>query len=253
MMKSAPLCLALACLAAGPAIAQGETRPEVVAFSASVRVDVDAAGKPLKVEAPADLPEAIRNYVETRVATWQYQPANVAGVPQAATTYVSVNACAVPAGSGYRMGVDFDGNGPRRANDQRFVSPKYPIAAEIAGTQAEFTLILNLHENGSAAIDAFERSDIAGRGGRTDFRKELERWVKTIRFDLEQVAGRPVATQVRMPVSFKLNGASDVQQVRDELQVKARASRECQAAADDGASKPVAMAPAVTVIPTPAS
>lgn len=36
--------------------ADDASKPGVVAFNASVRVEVDASGKPVKVEAPADLP-----------------------------------------------------------------------------------------------------------------------------------------------------------------------------------------------------
>ena len=104
------------CLWWAPGVAADDKR--VVAFNASVRVEVDAAGKPVKVEAPADLPEAIRGYIEKRVASWQYQPAKVAGVARPAVTYVAVNACAVPVSEGFRLGLDFDGNGPRRVGDR---------------------------------------------------------------------------------------------------------------------------------------
>ena len=93
----------------------------VVAFPASVRVDVDASGRPVKVEAPADLPEPIRAFIEKRVATWHYSPAMVAGVPQAGTTYVRVGACAVPEGDQYRLAIDYKGNGPRFADGKPLV------------------------------------------------------------------------------------------------------------------------------------
>jgi hypothetical protein len=51
-----------------------EPAAKVVTFSASVRIDVDATGKLVKIEASGDVPEAIRNYIEKRVATWQYAP-----------------------------------------------------------------------------------------------------------------------------------------------------------------------------------
>ena len=45
---------------AATAAEQTASAPRVVAFNASVQVEVDAAGQPIKVAAPADLPEAIR-------------------------------------------------------------------------------------------------------------------------------------------------------------------------------------------------
>ena len=130
-MKNATLMpLAMLVMFAMPqALIAGETKPEVVAFNVGVLVKVDATGRPVKVEASQDVPKPIRDFVEKRVASWQYQPARIDGVPQSATTYVAVNACAVPVAEGYRLGLDFDGNGPRTANDQRLAPPKYPSLA----------------------------------------------------------------------------------------------------------------------------
>jgi hypothetical protein len=257
MMKIVSLSLAAVAVMAMPSRAgDAPTDPKVVAFSASVRVDVDAAGKPVKVEAPADLPEAIRGYIEKRVASWQYLPAKIEGVPQAATTYVEVNACAVPVADGYRLGLDFDGNGMRRAGDQRFKPPVYPAKAEINGIEAEIVLILDVRADGTARIKEVEKLEYSGRPvkeGRMAFRPELERWVKSIRFDPELVAGKPVTGKVRMPVTFSLRDGRDAKMLREELQAKSKVSRECQIAAGEDPSKPVAMSPVVTVTPAPAS
>jgi hypothetical protein len=243
---------AFALLAAMPAVAGDKAEAKVVAFNVSVRVEVDAAGKPVKVEAPADLPEAIRAFVEKRVATWQYIPAKVAGVPQPAVTYVGVGACAVPVAEGYRLGVDFNGNGPRTAADSRLVPPMYPPLAQRSGTEAEFVLILGVEADGHVVIDRIERADVSARRGASEFEPLLRRWVKTVRFDPELVAGKPVRGQVRMPVSFSLDGPGDRRALREELQAKAKASHECQIASGESDMKPVALQPAVTVIPQPA-
>lgn len=224
----------------------------VVAFNASVRVEVDATGKPIKVEAPADLPEAIRGFIEKRVASWQYQPGKIEGRPQASTTYVSVKACAVPVAEGYRLGLDFDGNGPRRAGDQRLDPPMYPRLAQRAGTEATFVLILQADADGRTELAAIEHADISGRAGAGEFEPLLRRWAKEVRFDLEQVAGKPVPTRVRMPVLFSMGQRQDRKALAAELQAKAMASRECQVASGGGGIKPVALEPAVTVIPRPA-
>jgi len=240
---------------AAPLFAGDAAAPKVVAFNASVRVEVDASGKPVKVEAPADLPEAIRGFVEKRVRSWQYQPAKIEGVAQPAVTYVSVNACAVPVAEGYRLGVDFNGNGPRTADDRRMNPPVYPALAMRAGTEAEFKVILSIDATGTASVEKIEHADIDGRGGASTFEPALRSWAKTVKLDLEQVSGKPVPTRVRVPVSFKLGGytRSERAALVDELQAKAIASRECQVAAGDAGLKPVALQqPAVTVTPTPA-
>ena len=99
MLRSILVAAALA--AAMPLHAGESAEKKVVAFNASVRVEVDAAGKPVKVEAPADLPEAIRGYIETRVASWQYQPAKADGAPASAVTYRrGLSEPAAPVGQG---------------------------------------------------------------------------------------------------------------------------------------------------------
>lgn len=253
-MRTTRAALLLGVLAAanGQAAEPAAAKADVVAFNASVLVEVDAAGKPVKVEAPADLPEAIRGYIEKRVESWQYQPGRLQGLPQASTTYVAVKACAVPIAEGYRLGMDFDGNGPRRAGDQRLDPPRYPALAQRAGTEATFVLILSTDAEGKAEIAAIESADIRGRAGAAEFEPLLRRWAKTVRFDLEQVAGKPVPTQVRVPVLFSLGLQQDREVLREELQAKAMASRECQMAAGESGIKPVALEPAVTVIPSPA-
>lgn len=244
--------MGMAMVAAMPSTAADDKR--VVAFNASVRVEVDADGKPMKVEAPADLPDAIRGYIEQRVASWQYQPAKVDGVPQAAVTYVSVNACAVPVDQGFRLGLDFDGNGVRVAGGAWLRPPEYPMAAIHGGTEASFDLVVDVQSDGRATLGKIDKAEVAGRSGAKEFEPLLRRWVKTLRFDPELVAGHPVNGQVRIPVDFILRDLGDRKALLDELEAKAKTSRECQmAATGDAVLKPVALQPSVTVVPIPAS
>ena len=246
------LMIALLVVASASATPAERDPGDVVKFSASVRVDVDAAGRPVHVQAPEYLPVAMRDIVETRVASWQYQPANKDGVPVAATTYVDVDACAVPIDGGYRLGVDFAGNGLRPAGARRLAPPTYPMVAFRRGTEAEFVLLLGIAADGHAEIDDIEEMEISGRAGGNTFEPELRRWAKTLRFDLEIVAGSPVPGRVRIPVRFARDGARDRVVTKEEWQARAKSSRECQLAAGARDLKPMALQPAVTVTPTPA-
>lgn len=241
-------------LAALPAMAADHPKPGVVAFNAAVRVDVDASGTPIAVEAARDLPQAIRSYIEKRVASWQYTPAKQGDVTVPATTYVQVAACAIPTPSGdaFSLAADFDGNGPRNAGDRRMQPPKYPPEAQRQGVEAEFLVVLDVAADGSARLGRIEQAEVSRQGRAGEFEQELRRWAKILRFDPEWVAGKPVPGQVRLPVSFDLPSNAEWQVMRDELQAKASASRECRMAQGGNSLRPVAVQPVVTVIPKPA-
>lgn len=248
-------------LAAAPVIGADEARPRVVAFNASVKVEVDATGRPVKVEAPAALPEAIRRSIEKRVATWQYQPAKQGGVAVPATTYVSVGACAIPtpAGNGFALGIDYKGNGPRLVSDaDRMTPPPYPHDALIAGISGVYRVSYAIQPDGSTRIE--DVVQLEGAGGRylKSFRKTLSQWAQGMRYDPEVVNGTPVATTMSFPVVFRLqDDTGSRSEWRDryqaELQARAISSKECMAASavPDGL-QPVARNSPVQVIPAPA-
>ena len=256
-MKTTRAALLLGVLAAtsGQAAEPAAAKPDVVAFNASVRVEVDAAGKPVKVEAPADLPEAIRGYIEKRVASWQYEPAKQDGVPAAAITFVRVGACAIPAAGGYRMGLDFKGNGPSLVNAGPWFMPppRYPKEMQRRGAEGTYEVTYAIQPDGSTKVAAIE--PIEGTGNRyvTSFRDALTDWIEGLRYQPEQVGGIAVATEMSFPVSFELrSGGGGSEAYRKELEARALASKECLAASSPGGPLPIATNSPVKVIPTPA-
>lgn len=253
-MKPSHVIPLLLALCACPLLHAASAATKPVAFRANVRVDVDASGKPVKVQAPADLPDAIRTYVEKQVATWQYEPAKQGGVAVPAMTYVQVAACAIPnaAGDAYTLAADFDGNGPRYANDQPLPPPAYPKMALRRGEEAKFRLVLAFDGDGKTRIETIEKVEVDRKVHSSEFELELRRWVGRLHFDTELVAGQPVAGRVRVPVSFAIDEHRDLSARRDEVMAGISASRECQMARGDGAIRPVALESVVKVTPVPA-
>lgn len=229
----------------------------VMRFRVSVRVDVDAAGKPTLVEVPEEFPASIRDLITRRVSSWQYLSASRDGVPQSATTYVRVDACAVPVEGGYRLDVDFDGNGPRAAGGQPLPPPRYPHEVQMRGIEAELAVVVNIDGQGNTSFERFENETFHGGRSRINaemrnkLKTELRQWAKTLRFDPERIAGQPVPmTQIRIPVIFTLaDGRADW----EARQAEAKASDACRlASSGQPALEPVALNPAVTVTPHPA-
>jgi len=233
---------------------------DVVAFSATVRVDVDTAGAPVKVEAPADLPAAIRAYVEQRVASWQYLPARQDGVAVPATTYVRVGACALPdeASGGYQLGVDFKGNGPGLMSESgRLDPPGYPRHALMRGDTGVFRVVYSINGSGKPKVDVITPLGDEPPRGFKAFQAALEKWVGGLPYQPEIVNGQPVATQISTIVEFRLSDDYGTpvwrKQYLEDLKSKAISSSECTLAS--GASfglQPVAIDSPVKVIPTPA-
>lgn len=256
-MRTVCILAATAVLAVAPAFAQGAGDARVVAFNASVRVEVDAAGNPVKVEAPADLPAAIRGFIEKRVASWQYEPAKQGGVPASAVTFVRVGACAIPVAEGYRMGLDFKGNGPAIVNAGPWFMPppRYPHEMQRMAVEGEFKVSYAIQADGTTRIASIE--PMAGTGSRhlKAFRGALTSWIEGLRYQPEQVDGRPVATDMTFPVSFTLSthgGPRSNAAYREELEARALASKECLAASSPSGPLPIATNSPVKVIPTPA-
>ena len=247
-------------MAAMPVVAGTEATTKLVTFNASVRVDVDATGKPVTVQAPQDLPLAIRNYIEKRVAMWQYEPARQDGVAVPATTFVSVGACAIPnsAGTSFSMGLDFKGNGPGVISASGHVPPPpYPINLLQQGAQGAFTVSFTVLPDGTTRLDQVESVDGSGRYVKS-FRPALKSWIEKVHYLPEIVGGKSVPTRISFPVEFMLmRGGADPawrKHYLAELQARASVTNECRLAA--GASYesfPIALDSPVRVTPTPAS
>lgn len=256
-MKTIPTCLLLACLAAPALAADSAAKPDVVAFNASVRVEVDPTGKPVKVEAPADLPESIRGFIEKRVASWQYQPAKANGVPATAVTYVRVGACAIPVAQGYRMGLDFKGNGPSLATTGPWFipPPHYPREMQRRGAEGEFQIVYKIQADGTTKVASIEPKEGTSNRYVNAFRSALSDWIEDMRYRPEQVAGLAVETDMSLTVSFLLSDGRGNwrEEQRKSLVAQAISSKECIAAAAPPAGPlPIATNSPVTVIPTPA-
>jgi hypothetical protein len=260
----------LACLSILPVIAAGAApKRDIVAFNASVRVEVDAAGKPVKVEAPADLPEAIRGFIEKRVASWQYTPAKQDGVLASAVTYVRVGTCAVPVAEGYRLGLDFKGNGPAiiDAGPWFIPPPNYPQDAVRAGVDGVFIVSFAIQADGSTRVIAIEPTAETGARYAKSFRKALTQWIEGLQYRPEQVNGMAVSTTMRFPVEFSVSGParamkpsespgglvdSALARHANDLELRALASTECAVAAMPAGPLPIAQNSPINITPVPA-
>ena len=218
-------------LAASASAADGPVR-----FRADARVELDADGKPTRIEVSKDLPEAIRGYIEKRVAGYTYSPPERDGVRGPAVTYLSLRACAVPAAGGYRLGLDFWGNGARLATPGgRIPVLPYPASARRAGGPTVTMKIEFLIEpDGKATFQQVTYAD-GGSHRRDGFDSLARDWVGLLKFDPEELAGHPVRSKASIQLTYKIVTGRGPG-TEPDAEASALQSRECRMAAgqEDG-------------------
>jgi hypothetical protein len=221
-----PWCALGLLLLAGSAGAESPKGKGVpVLFPATARIALDAEGVPQEVQASSRLPAPVREAIEQRVKQWRFEPAQVDGVAKPGVTHVRLQACAIPQPDGsLRVGMDYQSNGPGYANDAvRLPRLPYPPGAAKAGSQANIDLLVRVGEDGLAEVQSMK----ATRGSVKEFKPVLEAWVAVMRYVPEEVDGRRIATQVRIPVEFSFDERSQ----RQERRAAAARTPECTAAA----------------------
>ncbi len=223
--------LGIGLLAFASAASAGDARNEMVRFYANARVVLDAQGVPQQVQANEKLPPAVRSAVEQRVMQWRFEPARIGGVPKPGVTYVSLDACAVPAPDGtLRMAMDYRSNGPGLAGGATVVAPpRYPVEAARANREGSFNVVMRIGADGRASVERIE--PVSGQV--KPFDKALREWVAAMRYVPEEVDAAPISTQMSMLVDFGLGAGSLKQMLREQREKDAQSSG-CRTASGEG-------------------
>jgi hypothetical protein len=203
----------------------GQPTLKPLSFRAEARVEVDEAGKLVKVEASKDLPEAVRRYLEQQLSTWKYVRHDRTQGGGNAATWVSLGACAVPKADGtYALGLAYFGNGPRIAD-----GGNWKVTSELAmqvGRQqlsGEARVHFTVNADGTAKFESFEFPRQDAR-----LRKALANFVQGQRFDPEELDGHPVTTRETLPVRFR--SGFDAPDTQAERLAEAMTSPQCRTA-----------------------
>lgn len=201
MMKTSLIAVALfTCACMAPARA-AEVREQTY----SVGTNVDAQGNITATQFDADVPAGIVNLLTTAMKRWHFVPAQADGRPVAARTSIYVRLKATPDAQGqYTLRISFEGNGPRV--DYNSVPPAYPTDARLKRESAYLYLEATAQPDGHLA-DFSVSNRFEGRLPSPTFKAALLAAAKRWPVTPEQVNGKPVATRIRMPVSFVMPGS----------------------------------------------
>lgn len=219
-------------------------------FRAEARVEVDASGKLVKVEAAQDLPEGVQKYIEQQLSTWQYRRRLGGNATGIAATWVKLGVCAVPAANGgYSMGLAYEGNGPRLQGGQSwFVTEGVANAVGRHRLEGDAKVHFVINADGSAKFKSLEGM---GRGpARKDIEVETKLWISRLKFDTETLDGRPVATSAILPVQFRTGERPDDKARRHAEAMQSSQCRMASMTADPRDSSSVAFESEVGVVPS---
>lgn len=190
---------------------------EVTVFETVARVTVGVDGQPQEVQGAAELPGPLREYVESSVRGWRFEPVVIEDQARTGTTWVRLSVCAVPGGDGLALSSRHVTNGPAPAGRSAQVeAPRYPVQAIRRGLEAEVVVNYTVHPDGSATLDSIDYGDGDKKRLRQNFDRGLREWVSAMRYRPEELDGQPIATRLSTPVSFSLD--SDGPATRREFQ-----------------------------------
>lgn len=199
MPRLCMLVAATTCVLAFPLGAAGPT-PRPIAMTAEARVEIDPAGKLVRVESTQDLPAPIRAYIEKEVATWAFKR-NDADPTTNASTWLYLSACGVPVEGGYTMGLSYHGNGPRVSGTGWRVSEALANAvgrSRWSGTvQAHYVV----NPDGKATLESIDGLP-RGQAGKV-LGPAVEKWIEGFHYDPETRDDKPIATRATLPLDFR--------------------------------------------------
>ncbi|MEO8810068.1 MAG: energy transducer TonB [Rhodanobacter sp.] len=170
-----------------------------------VGADVDSHGHITATQVDADVPAKLASVLASAVQQWQFMPATRNGQPSPAHTFVRARLQAAPtAGGQYTVTVNYIGNGPKFHKGN--VAPEYPRDEARAGRQAFVMLDATVQPGGSLA-DLTARSRFKDWPLNPAFGRAVVEAARNWHATPEQVDGQPVATHMRVPVTFTLKNS----------------------------------------------
>ncbi|MBW8311512.1 MAG: hypothetical protein K0M64_05695 [Rhizobium sp.] len=192
------------------AAAAREDAPPAKVEYYSAYVSVDATGRVTGAEMLGDVPRAVRKLLQDTARKVEFEPARKGGVAVPSRTSLTLKMSLEQAGNGDYFARVEGVDGGSVAFDKRRRVP-FPGIAASAGYGAGVLAELAIRPDGRVDMAAshIERVDLARHGKPSDdaarresFEKAVLRAMAKWTFAVEEVDGQPLATRVRVPVSF---------------------------------------------------
>lgn len=171
-------------------------------------VDMDAQGRVTGMEWPQMDPKSkpLTDRLEAVIRRWEFEPGSVDGVAAATRTGLTL---VVGAGQNAQGALTLSIlKAYTGAITDRMVIPRYPMEQAKAGHSAALSLLLDVDAAGNVVNATVTEYHLTGRGSgqlakaRTAFENASRDAVMQWKFSPERVSGKPLASQVRVPIGF---------------------------------------------------
>lgn len=221
-----------------PSAAQAGPDPKTALTHVQVRIEVDAAGQVVSAEPTSGLPPPLVDTLRQHASTWKFEPPQRDGTPVGGTTFARMSVCAMenPATGNLSVSVGHPENGP--GMDPRMLRPSFfpPVSPELLALgRVEMEAVYEVGPDGHAQVVSVGTTPHRPRVHR-ELDRAFRKWIDTMRFEPERVDGKPVATRMRMPITFTWERSPGVASRRELERRIIEASPTCQALLQDQAA-----------------
>lgn len=172
-------------------------------LKADVTIDADGSIESLQWQDQRN--QLLIDKAEPQVKRWEFMPGSVDGVPARTESHLTIQVMGVEQTDG-TVALKF-GNVNTGARARIRAVPRYPPNAARANVSAQVVAEIRLEADGVSIVETLTFN--AKRNSyRSEFISAAETAIKSWTFDLERVAGRPVASRVRIPIDFCTSGSN---------------------------------------------
>jgi hypothetical protein len=166
-------------------------------------LDVDTAGQVARVELPGEIPAVLNAPAQEAIKHWRFKPPVREGHAVTARTYAWVDLVLVKRPDGnYGVAVRYVKNGPALA----LRAPRWPMEQG----DGRLTMAATVQPDGSLTDIKLVDSEFSSPLARKQFALAVQEAIRHSRALPELVDGKPVATRMQIPVTFRTRNPSGV-------------------------------------------
>lgn len=180
-----------------------ESEAVTLYFRAAITIGPDGTLARLDWQQAEKIPAVLREKLDARVRSWEFQPGAIDGQPAETETTLRLRLLATPVGGGMAVRIESADTGPAM---EGMHPPGYPREALRSGAEAHLLAALTVDADGShrVVLEGYEGSDRY----RETFFDAVRPVLEHVTVRPERVGGHPVAAHFAVPIDFCVGRAA---------------------------------------------